>query len=607
MVRLHRMKQILIVDADADRAAWVADGVGTLARCQQVSSIADAVAIAQLVQPQVVVLGATIDGGTRDELVGELGTARIIYLDRTAGEIPSQVFYALERRAGHEPLRALMGSALQGRPVAELPRMKALQSEGQARRIQRIIELSRPLAGQNDAAGAESLCVAAVRELADADRAHCLFFDAEQGSLWSAGAAARDGDDDRSAADGLAGFSARTGGVVSVAGAADDPRYRSAIDDPSGGGDERLLVVPVRSGDEIHAVLVAVRRAVRPAFGEAERAQLAELAAQAGPFLSQLSLHLEAEALIEARAEAGLFRREAVERYAGAGRYGDVVRVSPTWVSWSYWVIVALIACAVGYAAIGTVDEYSAGPAVIRVAGRTEITSNIDATLASVHAEPGQRVAAGQVLARFHSVEQTKEVDRLEHEFALQLRNRMLDPGDEAATASVKSLRIELDRARAHLDERVVRAPLDGVVSDVRPRPGQRLGPGDSILALVNEDSELDVVALLPGADRPELRAGMTLRLELPGYPYAYQTLTIDRVGTEVVGPGEARRVLGQQLADAVAISGSVVVVHGHLRSREFEAGGRRYRFHDGMQARAEVRVRSRTILATLIPGLEDM
>jgi membrane fusion protein (multidrug efflux system) len=224
-----------------------------------------------------------------------------------------------------------------------------------------------------------------------------------------------------------------------------------------------------------------------------------------------------------------------------------------------------------------------------------------------VHVEPGQRVAAGQVLARFHSVEQSKEVARLEQEFALQLRNRMLDPGDDAAIASVKALRVELDRARASLDERVVRAPEAGVVSDVRPRPGQRLAPGDTILALVDDDSELDVVALLPGADRPQLRAGMTVRLELPGYRYAYQTLTIDRVGTEVVGPGEARRVLGQQLADAVAISGSVVVVRGRLASREFEAGGKRYRFHDGMQARAEVRVRSRTILATLIPGLEEM
>ncbi|HUH04789.1 MAG TPA: HlyD family efflux transporter periplasmic adaptor subunit [Kofleriaceae bacterium] len=595
------MNQILIVDGDAERAQWLEDSVSGLGAARVVD---DTEVLAAAGSRTVIALG---DVPSRDELAARLAGAIIIYMDdRPAAQVPDGVAYALGRFDPTD-VRLLFASLLAGRPEAPVARARSLESEVQARRIQRIIELTRSLAGQTDPTAVEASCTAAIRELADADRAYCLYFDAEQGAMWSAGVAAREGDDERRAVHGIAGFCARTGAIVSAERAGGDPRYRSAVDDPGGSGDDRLLVGPVRSGDDVHAVFIAVRRASRPAFGDLERAQLAELAAQSGPFLSQLSLHLEAEALIEARAEDGLFRREAVERYAGAGRYGDVVRVSPNWVSWSYWVIVALIVAAVGYAAIGTVDEYSAGPAVIRVAGRAEITANIDATLASVHVEPGQRVAAGQVLARFHSVEQTKEVDRLEHEFALQLRNRMLDPGDEAATASVKSLRIELDRAQARLDERVVRAPLDGVVSDVRPRPGQRLGPGDTILALVNQDSELDVVALMPGADRPELRAGMTLRLELPGYPYAYQTLTIDRVGTEVVGPSEARRVLGQQLADAVAISGSVVVVHGHLRSREFEAGGRRYRFHDGMQARAEVRVRSRTILATLIPGLEDM
>lgn len=595
------MNQILIVDGDADRAKWLRDSVSELGESRVVDGQDG------LVVPEgnaVILLGEVPD---RDALAARFAGSTIVYVDaRATASVPDGVSYSLGRIEAAE-LRLLAASLLERRPAVPLARATSLESEAQARRMQRIIELTRSLAGLTDPADIEMKCVAAVRELADADRAYCLYFDAEQGAMWSATVVAREGDDERRAVHGLAGFSARTGAILGADRGAADARYCAAVDDPGGSGDEHLLVVPVRSGDDVHAVLVAVRRAERPAFGPLERGQLTELAAQAGPWLGQLSLHLEAEALIEARAEGGLFRREAMERHVGAGRYGDVVRVSPAWVSWSYWVIVALIVSGIAYTAVGTIDEYSAGPAVIRVAGRTEVTSNIDATLASVHVEPGQRVAPGQVLARFHSVEQGKEVERLEDEFALQLRNRMLDPGDDAAIGSVKALRVELDRARASLDERVVRAPIGGVVSDVRPRPGQRLGPGDTILALVNEDSELDVVALLPGADRPQLRAGMTLRLELPGYRYAYQTLTIDRVGTEVVGPSEARRVLGQQLADAVAIAGSVVVVHGRLASREFEAGGRTYRFHDGMQARAEVRVRSRTILATLIPGLEDM
>ena len=73
------------------------------------------------------------------------------------------------------------------------------------------------------------------------------------------------------------------------------------------------------------------------------------------------------------------------------------------------------------------------------------------------------------------------------------------------------------------------------------------------------------MVAFLPGEDRPLLKRGMPLRLEVQGYRYAYQQLTVDSVGDEVVGPAEARRYLGDEIADAVQFTGPVVKVEAHL------------------------------------------
>jgi membrane fusion protein (multidrug efflux system) len=96
----------------------------------------------------------------------------------------------------------------------------------------------------------------------------------------------------------------------------------------------------------------------------------------------------------------------------------------------------------------------------------------------------------------------------------------------------------------------------------------------------------------------------MRVRVELSGYRYAYQELTVDAVASDVIGPSEARRYLGPQVGDALQIGGPVVLVRARLPRDEFVAGGQRYRYHDGMDGVAEVRLRSEPILHTLIPGL---
>jgi pyruvate/2-oxoglutarate dehydrogenase complex dihydrolipoamide acyltransferase (E2) component len=64
-----------------------------------------------------------------------------------------------------------------------------------------------------------------------------------------------------------------------------------------------------------------------------------------------------------------------------------------------------------------------------------------------------------------------------------------------------------------------VRAPVAGVVSDVRIHPGQQLLPGEVILSIVGEDARFEVVAMLPGHRRPLLKPGLASDAAADGDP----------------------------------------------------------------------------------------
>jgi multidrug resistance efflux pump len=194
-----------------------------------------------------------------------------------------------------------------------------------------------------------------------------------------------------------------------------------------------------------------------------------------------------------------------------------------------------------------------------------------------------------------------------EKEFELQLLARLRDPSDEIAERELRRLRPELERARASVEQTIVMAPDLGTVQDVRIRPGEFLEAGDHLLSLAPVDPEYTAIAFLSGHALPQLEVGMPVRLKISGYPYAYLSTAIESVGKQVIGPGEARRYVGAEVADAVELGGSVVVVRCRLDQDRFTAGSEEYRLHDGMRAEAEVELRRERLLVRLIPGLKAL
>lgn len=298
------------------------------------------------------------------------------------------------------------------------------------------------------------------------------------------------------------------------------------------------------------------------------------------------------------------FREEAIQESEQGRSIGDVLRLSPTWTRWAYWLLVALFLAVLAYSVFGNVYEYASGPAVVWVTGKLDVTATVGGTVSAIDVKPGQRVEAGALIARFYAAREQADLDRIQHEFDLQLVKSMRDPADLDARQQLTSLRTQKDLALSHLDQLSVRAPQAGIIADVRIRPGQLLAVGDIVVTLVSESTRYSIVAMLPAQYRPQLKPGMSLRFEVNGYRYAYQEMSITSVSAQIIGPAEVKRYLGQQIDDTVTVEGPVVLVEAAPRTTTFEVDGRTFDFYHGMGGTAEARVRSESIILSLLPSL---
>ena len=299
-----------------------------------------------------------------------------------------------------------------------------------------------------------------------------------------------------------------------------------------------------------------------------------------------------------------IYRKEALEYHARSRTDGDVLMMLPGWTRWSYRLLISLLLAAALFIVFGNVSQYAEGPAVVRAAYRVPVTSAVTGIVEAVPVKSGDTVRTGDLLVSLRSEEERAQVASLEREFESALVRMLANPVEQGARQTVAGLRAERDLLIARLNERLVRAPTDGTVGDIRVRPGQTVTPGDVLVSLEDEPQRFSVVVLLPGRQRPELAPGQNLRLELTGYAYVYHDLRIERIDDEVIGPQEVRRTLGREIADSVSITGPVVVVHASLPATSFKAGGRSYRYHDGMAGVARARVRSERLLTTLLPSV---
>ncbi|HEX8824658.1 MAG TPA: HlyD family efflux transporter periplasmic adaptor subunit, partial [Archangium sp.] len=301
-----------------------------------------------------------------------------------------------------------------------------------------------------------------------------------------------------------------------------------------------------------------------------------------------------------------IFRKEALEYYKQYQRQeGDVLLLAPGWTRWTFWVLVSMLAVGLLLCLVGTVSEYAEGPALVRMERRRDVMAQGAGVVATVEIQPGQRVAAGQVLVTLQAEEERSALARIEQEMELHLVRYMRDLSDQSARLALTALRAEREQAQSRIMARALRAPVAGIVGDLRIQPGQYLAVGTLVASIVEDEASAYLLALLPGYYRPYLRPGMPLRVELDGFQYEYRELTIESVGEQLIGPGELKRYLGPDLADTVEITGPIILVRATLPTRTFSVRGRVLGYFEGMPARAQVAVRAEPIFVAMIPGLK--
>ncbi len=370
--------------------------------------------------------------------------------------------------------------------------------------------------------------------------------------------------------------------------------------------------MPLRTAEaDTFGVLVAIRQSSEDEFIADEERALGQLATQIAPFFSSYVLENERRASRPTpdlrRGTARVFRQEAVEARTRGEIYGDPLEISPSWIRWSYRALVFCLLAGILFIVLAQIDEYASGIAVVRSSGRIDLTATLTGKVAAIEAAPGQEVMAGQVLLRFQDLREAAELQRIAQETKLQLIKRLRDPSDGELESDLFALRAQYNLAQVRVEELKMRAPVAGTVSDIWVRPGQHLLPGQVALSLRQDDAEPYVVALIPGADRPRLRPGMKMRLEIAGFEHAYQWLTLRAVSDDVVSIEEIMRYLGPEVASNLEIDGPVAMVEAELPAPTFEADGDTFHFHDGMRARAEILIDRDHVAYVLLPGLKAL
>lgn len=302
-----------------------------------------------------------------------------------------------------------------------------------------------------------------------------------------------------------------------------------------------------------------------------------------------------------------LFRTEALAHRAAAPVEGDVLRLPPSWTRWTYWLVVAVVLAGAAAVALGRVQRYASGPAVVRFDGAGRVTAPVAGVVARVHAVRGARIEAGDAIVELDDAAERAEEHRLEAAFEERLVARLFDPTDEEAARALEALRGELDRVRAARERLVVRTSAAGTVDDVRTRAGRAVAAGEVLVTLRGAGARPTLVALLPGAVRPQLAERLRLRVELPGRRATPVWVEGGTVSASVVGPAEARRMLGGEIADALDIAGAVTCVEVALEHDALDVDGREARLFDGMALTVEAPLGRESLLTVLFPGLRGI
>ena len=198
----------------------------------------------------------------------------------------------------------------------------------------------------------------------------------------------------------------------------------------------------------------------------------------------------------------------------------------------------------------------------VRPERTVRVSARVPGTAEGLTVDEGERVEAGQLLARVDAPEleaklerveaevrrakterdyvcETFETDRNLHESgalsgAKLDRSRKRCASGREAVAAAEAKRREVKK---RLDKRVERAPVDGIVLERPVEPGEHVGPGRPLYVLAGSDREV-VVPVVEGDLERGIEVGTRVRLKMGGQKEV--DTEVESLDATAEGPGRA-------------------------------------------------------------------
>jgi membrane fusion protein (multidrug efflux system) len=165
-------------------------------------------------------------------------------------------------------------------------------------------------------------------------------------------------------------------------------------------------------------------------------------------------------------------------------------------------------------------DSVQAGQILVRVD-----TADLDARVLE---RQGQLQSAR---AQLGMAEKTNEMNQklLKQNFISQNASDNTESSLEVAKGNLQAAQAQLRVAQNALKDSVATAPLSGIVAKRHVQPGEKVA-FDSPLVTVVDLKDMELQALVPSSDIPELKPGMTVDLSVDGFTDRKFTGRIERI-----------------------------------------------------------------------------
>ena len=185
---------------------------------------------------------------------------------------------------------------------------------------------------------------------------------------------------------------------------------------------------------------------------------------------------------------------------------------------------------------------------------QTTVKSKVSGEIRQVTVREGQAVKAGQVLVRFDTADlEAKLTDRvgaleasraqlalaektraqnqllLKQNFISQTAYDSAESNVSVTQGTLKSNEAQAQLARNALRDAIVMAPLSGTVAKRHVQPGEKVG-FDAPLVTIVDLAQMELQAMVPTNDVPELVIGMKVDLAIDGFGDRRFTGTVERI-----------------------------------------------------------------------------